>query len=113
MSKVITSPLKEWQGTVTLAKPMTLPQAEAFEATLEVPKELPADGMVFNTVFDKQKLPALLACVEKWELTDFPELPTLDTFPFSPRSLSHQLIEWIHGEILKIYIGESEIPNES
>lgn len=112
MSKTIISPSKKWAGSVTLADPLTLPQAEAFEAGLELPKDIPADGLIFNTVTDKLKLPAILACVEKWELADFPADVNMGTFPFSPRGKSSELINWLYGEIFLIYKGESEIPNE-
>jgi hypothetical protein len=51
-------------------------------------------------------LPAVIACVEKWELADF----TPDPFPASPRGDSHKLIDFIFAELLKVYFGEQEIP---
>jgi len=111
MSKRITSPIKRWAGSVTIADPLTLPQAEAFEACLELQKIDGENKFVFLTVKDKQRLPGVLACVEKWELENFPNDVTLDTFPFSPRGASHKLIEWIYDEIFNIYIGELEVPN--
>jgi hypothetical protein len=30
----------------------------------------------------------------------------------SPRKASHELIKWLFGEILKVYNGELDIPNE-
>jgi hypothetical protein len=113
MPKVITSPLPRWQGSVTLSDPLTLPQVELIEAAFEQqPKFAPEDdSRKYLTEFDKPQIPAILACVEKWELTDFP-LPTVDTFPMSPRKATHDLIAWIFGELRRIYIGELEIPNE-
>ena len=32
MSKVITSPIEKWSGSVTIADPLTIPQAQAIEA---------------------------------------------------------------------------------
>ena len=112
VSKVITSPVKRWAGTVTIADALTLPQVELFEAGLEHPDNMPEDGRVFFTVLDKPQVPAILACVEKWELSNFPPSVTLETFPFTPRKNSHELIAWLFGEIRKIYLGELEIPNE-
>ena len=113
MSKVITSPIARWAGTVTIADPLTLPQVELFEAALELPAEAAdKDGRVFLTVLDKPQIPALLACVEKWALSGFPESVTADTFPMTPRKASHDLIAWLFGEIRKVYLGELEIPNE-
>jgi hypothetical protein len=112
VSKVITSPSKRWPGSVTLCDPLTLPQVELIEAALEMPKDVSEDGRVFLTVLDKPQLPAVLACVEKWELQNFPDSPALETFPMTPRKASHDLISWIFVELRKIYLGELEIPNE-
>ena len=112
MSKVITSPIKRWAGSVTLSDPLTLPQVELFEAGLEIPASVSEDGRVYFTVLDKPQLPAILACVEKWELANLPDPVTLETFPMSPRKASHELIAWLFGEIRKIYLGELDIPNE-
>ena len=91
---------------------MTLPQAEAFETGLSLPDGLSKDGQIFFTILDKPQLSSILLCVEKWELVNFPESVTADTFPFSPRKDSHELIAWLFGEIRKVYLGELEVPNE-
>jgi Uma2 family endonuclease len=57
---------------------------------------------------DAEKLPAVLACVEKWELENFNPEP----FPASPRGASHKLIDFIFSELVTIYMGEKEVPNE-
>lgn len=79
---------------------------------LETPADLPSDGMIFNTRLDKLKMPALMACVEVWELENFPEKITAENFPYSPRKHSHLLIDWIFAEIGKVYAGEAAVPNE-
>ena len=112
MSKTVSYNGNKWAGSVVIAEPLTLPQAEAFEQALGVPEGYPVDGMVFHTVGDKHVLPAVLACVEKWELTDFPADVNIGTFPFSPRGASHELINWLFTEIGKVYAGEAVIPNE-
>jgi hypothetical protein len=111
VSKVITSPSKRWPGSVTLADPLTLPQVELIEAALRPLDNVPEDGQVYLTALDKPQIPAILACVEKWDLQDFP-VPTLDTFPMSPRRETHDLIAWIFREMRRVYIGDQEIPNE-
>lgn len=108
MSKVITSPSKRWAGTVTLADPLTLAHVEAIEQALEIQ----TDGeRVYLSVIDKRNLPAVFACVEKWDLGNFPEAVTLDTFPMSPRKASHDLVQWLWNELMKVYVGEQDIPN--
>jgi hypothetical protein len=113
VSKIITSPSARWVGSVTLADPLNMLQVELFEAGLKLPDEAMGEGTVYLTVLDKPMVPALLACVETWSLKDFPASPTLETFPFTPRKDSHELIAWLTGEIRKVYLGEFEIPNES
>ena len=115
MSKVITSPVKKWAGTVTLADPLTLPQAEAIEAYFrhEIdPALIDKNGRLSFLEMDKPKMPVLFACVEKWQLADIPEDVNEQTFPHSPSKARHELVDWLYEEIVKIYLGESEIPNE-
>ena len=81
---------------------------------LGLPKEnSEAGGRVWLSVEDERLLPAVLACVEKWELDKFPESVTLETFPASPRAESHGLVAWLFNEIFTVYIGEKQIPNAS
>ena len=92
---------------MTIADPLTIPQAQAVEIGMTKP-EVGADGKVFLTVIDGFQLPAIIACVEKWELANF----THDPFPASPRSDSHKLIDWLYNELLTVYFGEAVVPNE-
>lgn len=108
MSKVITSPIKRWAGTVTIADPLTIPQAQLIEAGLKQPEGHEGESRIWLSVIDAEKLPAVLGCVEKWELENF----THDPFPASPRADSHKLIDWVFSELFKVYIGEAEVPNE-
>jgi hypothetical protein len=109
MSKTIKSPSERWAGSVTIADPLTLPQAEAIEAALDFRTN---GGQVFLTVVDKSYLPAVFACVEKWELSNFPQTPDMSNIPMSPRKESSDLYQWIWGEIRAVYLGESTVPNE-
>ncbi len=117
MSKTITSPIARWQGTVTLSEPLTLPQAEAIEqaqsSLQEKIKELVEKKITefYFLELDKLKAGAINACLEKWSLDNFAPLAD-NTVPFSPRKASHELIDWLFNEVIKIYTGESEVPNE-
>lgn len=95
---------------MTIADPLTMPQAQAIEATIKQ-IEGGENGKTWLSVVDGMQLPAVLACVEKWELSNFPANVTADTFPASPRADSHKLIAWLFAEVFKVYIGEAEIPN--
>src|SRR3990172_1886415 len=110
MSKVITSPSKHWPGSFTIADPLTLPSVEAIEETINF---VPEEGeRIWLTVLDKSKMPAILACAEKWELENFPSEPTLENWPLPPRPASHKLIDWLWNEVRAVYLGELEVPNE-
>ena len=89
----------------------TLSQVELIEAAIfDMPPV--KDGKVKLTDLDRPRIPALLACVEKWEISGFPETLTADNFPLTPRRETHNLIEKIFSAIADIYNGEKEIPNE-
>lgn len=112
MSKVVTSPSKRFSGTVTLYEPLTLSQVELIEAAFGIP-EIEKDGRLWFTVLDKLQIPAILACVETWNIPSLEPLPpTLDSFPMTPRKASHDFIAWLFDEIRQVYLGEVEIPNE-
>jgi len=80
---------------------------------MRMPKDESAkDGRVWLSVVDANQLPAILGCVEKWEIENIPEKPTLETFPASPRAETHKLIDWLFRELLTVYFGEATVPNE-
>ena len=110
MSKVIASPIARWAGSVTIADPLTLSQAHAIEAGMRSP-ESGEDGRVWLSIVDENQLPAVFACVEKWELADMPADLSISNFPASPRKESHELVDFLFREILKVYFGEAPIPN--
>lgn len=103
---------KTFNGSVTMFDRLYLPQVELVEAALLDVPEVDESNRVRFTALDKPKLPALIACVEKWELTNFPEAVTVDSFPLTPRKEAHALIDQIFVAIGKIYNGEMEVPNE-
>lgn len=118
MPKIITSPVKRWVGTVTIADPLTLPQAEAIEAALDAGLDIDPEvikkrkGISFLTL-DKPRVPAILACVEQWNLENFPDVKSGENFPYSPAKDRHAFVTWLFDEIKNIYFGELEIPNVS
>lgn len=108
--KVIQSKSKLWQGSVTIADPLTMPQVLEIEKVLEAAGEI-GEGRVRLSVLDNILIPAILACVEKWELSNFPEQVSYETFPASPRRASSDLLRQIWDEVYKVYLGEIDIPN--
>lgn len=61
---------------------------------------------------DRAFLPSVLLCVKEWHLKNVPESVTLESFPMTPRGEAHALVEWLWTELLVIYQGETDIPNE-
>ena len=117
MSKVIKSTIKRWPGTVTIADPMTMPQVLAVEKALIDSRDFieeRKDGKTYLKAktmpgsIDAPRLEAVIACVESWDLKDFQS----DPIQCTPRDDSRDLISLLFSEILNIYNGEIEIPNE-
>lgn len=97
---------------MTISDPLTLPQAEVIEAWMDELKEA-EDKREHLTASFKRRFPVLLACVEKWELQNFPANPALETFPQSPFRESSAFCLWLMNEIMAVYSGELKIPNAS
>ena len=110
MSKTIQITGK-WEGSVEIADPLNIAQAQFVNDSLQLP-EKNEDGTYYTIALDTKKLPAIFACVTAWNIKDFPEKVTADNFPATPRKASHALIDLIFAEIVKIYVGETEVPNE-
>lgn len=112
MTKVIKSQSKVWSGSVHIADPMTMPMVKLVEDVLDsFLKDKDGDKVIYLSIVDEAMLPAIVACVEKWELSNFPDTVTPETFPATPRKESHELIKWLFSEIYRVFIGETEIPN--
>jgi hypothetical protein len=110
MSKVITSPVKRWPGTVTLSDPLTFPQVIAFQDAIDVADELGSSATVSK--YNQALLPGVLECVEAWELENFPSPVGMDNFPATPRKASSDLIGWLVTELVKLFTDSEPDPNE-
>lgn len=113
MSKVVTSPVPEFPGTVTLAQPMNYPQMIAFRDAVEAVKAHADDVLRAQ----QASLPGVCACVERWDLAPLvtngaePVQYLPDTFPSSPLRPAIALLAWLTGEVNRIAIGEAQLPN--
>jgi len=105
MSKIITSPVKRFPGTVVLSDPLTYPQYIAYNNAITS-----IDKTQSNPQQEYSVLPGILKCVEKWDIPGF-ENVTADTFPSSPRTSVIKLINWLVVEI-NLLINEADDPNE-
>ena len=110
MSKVITSPIDRWQGTVTLSDPLTYPQVMAFQDALAVVRGLDEDTSVAEANY--ALLPGVFKCVEKWELDGIGENPTVDSFPATPALSAAQLVAWLIQEVSNLFQEAEEIPKD-
>ena len=106
MSKVITSPVKRWPGTVILSDPLTFPQVFAVEDMFKAREELDEKASI-NRV-NHVMLPGITACVEEWHLDNF----TVDPFPATPLKSVTELIAWLVEEIAVLFQEAEEIPND-
>ncbi len=90
---------------MTLADPMTLPQALAWEKAIRIVQARTDEATITDVNY--AMLPAICDCVEQWELEGLKNI-TPDTFPATPRGKSIELIAWLTSEITRIYTGEEE-----
>jgi len=107
MTKTITCPVERWAGEIILHDPLTLPMVAAWEeASIEArsKKSLTAKHVAY--------WPGLSACVKEWHLKDFPERPTMESWPTKPYEDRHAMIVWLIGEINALYNDATTIPNE-
>jgi len=109
MSKTIVSPVKKWQGSVTISDPLNISQAMAFEEALELARA-EDNKDITRAKIAGILLPGICACVEKWELEGL-EIVTPDNFPASPKLSSAMLLAWLTKEITALFNEADEIPN--
>lgn len=110
------SPVKRFSGHVVLPDYLNIRQVRLFQdAFFGDPNEATAQAddnrKVYLSVNDEKVLPVLLQIVLEWRLKGVPEQPTVETFPGTPPKASHEVIDWLTREVLKLYQGETEIPN--
>ena len=107
MSKVITSPVKRFPGTVVISDPLSYPQLLRFREALGAVGGND-DWMAVNYTV----LPGVMACIEEYHLQGFPEQVTLETFPATPPVSSAKLVAWLIGEINALMAEAEPDPNE-
>jgi hypothetical protein len=113
MSKIITSPVKKWPGTVTLSDPLTYPQRFAYEDAVDAlaayRREVGDDNVKISRA-NYLLLPGILACVEKWELANLPAIISPETFPASPAMSAAKLLSWLITEVVALFEESEDIP---
>lgn len=108
MGKIIVSPVPRWPGSVVLFDPLSEPQCVAIERALaDAQKRNAEEPPPTRSELDAILAPAVLQCVEKNELQNWPGY-----FPGTPKTSSARLLAWLIEEVLKLYQEAEEIPNE-
>ena len=117
MSKVVTCPVKRFEGTVTLRDPMTLQMVAKWEEVLQIIRAIPnEDARKYDTI-EASFYPLVVEMVEAWNLANILPNVTAENFPnASPGTGAasiHALIGWLITECQKVYNGnEDDDPNE-
>ena len=109
MSKILTSPVAKFPGTITIPDYLTYPQAIAYWKGNEAARAIPDTGSMVEVNY--ALLPGLFLCVEKWDIQGLPEPLTVDNFPATPPRACRQLIQWVHKSITELIKDVEEIPN--
>lgn len=110
------SPVEKFPGHIILPEFLTLPQVMAFEAALGSIDAIVTTAIenkqerVWFTPGDTDRLKVVLLVVKEWHILGVPEQPSLETFPFSPRKASHDLLTWVFRLVRDLWAGES-VPN--
>ena len=108
MSRIITSPVQEFPGTVTISEPVLYPQYLQYRRLMVESDQAHTDGR-----FVDQEIAAwgaLVACIETFDVPGF-ESNDPTQFPASPRRAVIDLLQFIVGEVRKVIVGEEHIPN--
>ena len=128
MSKRVEVDVKGWKGSVTFHEPLNMEQVFAIEDAQDSAVDTPDSKFLkkvqevagqevqkvsWSRRSDKLFLPPIFKCVEKWEIEGLPQDVTAESFPMTPRGKIHDLIDWLYGQLMTIYSGETDIPNES
>lgn len=109
MSKIITSPVKRFPGTIKLQDPLYYPQAMAMRNAIEAARELGDNAQIID--YNHAMMPGVFACVEEWNITGVDKHPTPDTFPVTPSKSAGELTAWLISSVVGLYQeAEDEIP---
>ena len=111
MSKTVTYTSEKWGGSVTLSDPLTIAQEAEWEYSYSAMQAARERGGEISALV-VALLPGINACVEKWELKDFPERPTLDSWPRHQKMESAKLLACLVKNILDLYNDAQTVPNE-
>lgn len=127
MSKKVLCEIEGFKGFVHFAQPLNLEQVFAIEDAQDKAIEIEPsafltklnerrgtpDTVSWSSRVDVHIIPAIVKCVDKFEIEGLPEKLTLETFPATPRSKATAFVSWCFNQLMTIYAGEQEVPNAS
>ena len=104
---------KKYNGHIILPEYLNIIQVRAFEESFGNLNEVQTEegGRVWLSITDEKRLPVLFGIVKEWHIDGIPEQPTLETFPMTPISEAHDVIEQIYSAVMKLWMGE-QVPND-
>ena len=108
MPKLLTSPSAHFHGTITISSPLTFPQFLQWQEALE---EAGKHENPYRRIY--ALMPAIIATVEKWDVTGIPSGVSPETFPATPAADMMELCGFIITEIMKEVRGLQDLPNAS
>lgn len=117
MSKLIPSPVQRWPGTITLPDSLNFTQYFAWQESLASvealagKEKLLVSDLAANEKLAHAMLPGVCACVEKWDLQNFPAHVGPDSFPATPRESSFLLLAALIAAINQLVTETDEVPN--
>jgi hypothetical protein len=110
MPKTITSPVAKFPGSVVIADPMTYPGAIAFERAWKAASGLDREQVTIKEIHYAW-IPGLCANVLECHIEGYENL-TPENFPASPSKDAANFASWLIGEVLKVYGGGENDPND-
>ena len=108
MPKRIECPVEKYTGYVILHDPLTFPQVIAFQDAINNVRS--EEGITW-TRLRYELLQGILPCVKEWHLENFPDEPTIDTFPATPLIQAGKVVDWLQREITELLSEAENIPN--
>jgi len=113
--KLIESPVKRWPGTIGLRENLYLPETTAIMDVLEEIGFFGHDegeGFTIQLKDHLKLIPAILVCIEEWNLEGLERPTGADDFPGNPLSDVSRLASWLFNEVADIVISGDTVPNE-
>jgi hypothetical protein len=98
MSKVLTSPVKRFPGTVTIADPLSYAQLEAWMHGVNAVQRVKGTDEDTSLHTEKTMWKAIWPCVEKWDLKGLQPL-NVEEIPSTPRTAVIRVLSWLSDAV--------------